>query len=56
MLCEPVGRNTAPCVAYAAYTLLKRKPNAEMIVTPADHLIHNEADIRANNAESLDFA
>ena len=34
VLCEPVGRNTAPCVAYAAYTLLKRNPDAEMIVTP----------------------
>jgi len=44
VLCEPVGRNTAPCVAYAAYTLLKRNPDAEMIVTPADHLILNEED------------
>ena len=35
VLCEPVGRNTAPCIAYAAYTLLKRNPDAEMIVTPA---------------------
>ena len=56
VLCEPVGRNTAPCVAYAAYTLLKRNPNAEMIVTPADHLILNEDDFRAIIAECLDFA
>ena len=21
VLCEPIGRNTAPCIAYAAYTL-----------------------------------
>ena len=56
VLCEPVGRNTAPCVAYAAYTLLKRNPDAEMIVTPADHLILNEDDFRAIIAECLDFA
>lgn len=41
VLCEPIGRNTAPCIAYAAYTLAKRNPDAEMIVTPADHLILN---------------
>lgn len=34
ILCEPIGRNTAPCIAYAAYTLRKANPNAEMIVTP----------------------
>ena len=56
VLCEPVGRNTAPCVAYAAYTLLKRNPDAEMIVTPADHLILNEDDFRTIIAECLTFA
>ena len=28
ILCEPIGRNTAPCIAYAAYTLRKANPNA----------------------------
>lgn len=56
VLCEPVGRNTAPCIAYAAYTLLKKAPNAEMIVTPADHLILNEEDFRSVISECLDFA
>ena len=27
VLCEPVGRNTAPCIAYAAYTLLRNDPD-----------------------------
>ncbi len=56
VLCEPVGRNTAPCIAYAAYTLHKLNPDAEMIVTPSDHLILNEEDFRAIIAECLDFA
>ena len=56
VLCEPVGRNTAPCIAYAAYTLMKRNPDAEMIVTPSDHLILNEEDFRAIIAECADFA
>lgn len=56
VLCEPVGRNTAPCIAYAAYTLMRRDPDAEMIVTPSDHLILNEEDFRSIIVECLDFA
>lgn len=56
VLCEPIGRNTAPCIAYAAYTLRKTAPDARMIVTPADHLILNENDFRAVIEGSLDFA
>ena len=56
ILCEPVGRNTAPCIAYAAYTLLKKDPGAEMIVTPSDHLILNEEDFRTIVEECLRFA
>lgn len=36
---EPVGRNTAPCIALAAYKLRKQNPDAIMAVLPADHLI-----------------
>ena len=42
ILCEPVGRNTAPCICYAAYRLLKSDPDAVMIVSPADHMILNQ--------------
>ena len=56
VLCEPIGRNTAPCIAYAAYTLQTKNPEAEMIVTPSDHLILNETDFRAIISECLDFA
>ena len=56
ILCEPIGRNTAPCIAYAAYTLLKTNPDAEMIVTPADHLILNEDDFRSIISECIEFA
>lgn len=41
LLAEPYGRNTAPCIAYATYTLLKRDPLAQMVVTPSDHLIED---------------
>ena len=42
LLLEPYSRNTAPCIAYATYALLKRNPDAHIVVTPSDHLIGNE--------------
>ena len=56
VLCEPIGRNTAPCIAYAAYSLLKSDPDANMIVTPSDHLVLNEIDFHQIIKECLGFA
>lgn len=39
VLVEPQGRNTAPCVGLAAVHLLRRDPDAIMVLMPADHLI-----------------
>lgn len=39
ILCEPVGRNTAPCVGLAAMHINKKYDDALMIVLPSDHLI-----------------
>ena len=55
VLCEPIGRNTAPCICYAAYHLRKRNPNATMIVTPSDHLILNEAGFRSIINDAIAF-
>ena len=55
VLCEPVGRNTAPCICYAAYSLRKRNPEAKMIVTPSDHMIMQEEEFREIISELLDF-
>ena len=55
ILCEPVGRNTAPCIAYAAYTLMKKDPDAKMIVSPSDHMILDEATFGSIIGELLDF-
>ena len=56
VLCEPIGRNTAPCIGYAAYYLLKKDPDAQMIVTPADHLILNEVAFHEIISECQEFA
>ncbi|GJM62908.1 mannose-1-phosphate guanylyltransferase [Persicobacter diffluens] len=42
ILAEPVLRNTAPCIAYAAHKIAVKNPKANMVVAPADHLILNE--------------
>ena len=39
LLLEPYNRNTAPCITFATYTILKRDPAAITIVTPSDHAI-----------------
>ncbi|WP_441001066.1 mannose-1-phosphate guanylyltransferase [Fodinibius sp. SL11] len=36
---EPVGKNTAPCVAAAATLIQEKDPAGTMVVLPADHLI-----------------
>lgn len=39
ILGEPIGRNTAPCIEYANQKIKAKNPQANIIVTPADHLI-----------------
>ncbi|MCK5824778.1 MAG: mannose-1-phosphate guanylyltransferase [Ichthyobacteriaceae bacterium] len=42
VLLEPMMRNTAPCIAYAAFKIHALNKNARLIVAPSDHLITNE--------------
>lgn len=42
VLCEPMRRNTAPCIAYANYKIQAINPNANIIVAPSDHIILKE--------------
>ena len=44
ILAEPVGRNTAPCIAYASYKIASKNKNAKIIVTPSDHTIFKERE------------
>ena len=39
ILLEPVGRNTAPAIALAAFEVLQRDPDATLLILPADHVI-----------------
>lgn len=39
ILCEPVGRNTAPCIGLGAVHIARKYEDAVMMVLPSDHLI-----------------
>jgi mannose-1-phosphate guanylyltransferase len=41
VLAEPQGRNTAPCVYWAAREVHKRDPQGVMLIMPSDHYIAN---------------
>lgn len=56
ILCEPFGRNTAPCIAYAAFRIRSVDPDAVMVVTPADHLIIDNDNFCTTLEECMEFA
>ncbi len=42
ILLEPFQRNTAPCIAYACYKIGQKNPDANIIVSPSDHIVFKE--------------
>jgi mannose-1-phosphate guanylyltransferase len=56
ILKEPQRRNTAPCLAYAAYKIGKKHPKARLIVAPADHVILKEEAFQSRIKEALEAA
>ena len=55
ILLEPARRNTAPCVAWAAWHIAARDPQASMIVTPSDHLITREREFEDSILKGFEF-
>ena len=41
ILLEPCMRNTAPCVAYVAWKIKKQDPDANLVISAADHIVMN---------------
>jgi mannose-1-phosphate guanylyltransferase len=56
ILGEPFRRNTAPCLAYGTFRILKENPDAIIAVTPADHLIVKEDKFREEILRCFEFA
>jgi mannose-1-phosphate guanylyltransferase len=55
ILLEPEGKNTAPCVAYAAYKIHSKNPKANLIVCPSDHMILKEETYIKRIKEALEL-
>jgi mannose-1-phosphate guanylyltransferase len=56
ILAEPFRRNTAPCLAYGTFRILRENPDAVIAVTPADHLIIKEDKFVDVIKKSFEFA
>lgn len=50
ILCEPIGKNTAPCLGFASAVLSKKYGDCVIAVLTADHLI-KKTDIYINNID-----
>ena len=55
ILLEPCMRNTAPCIAYVSWKILKEDPEAEIVVAPSDHLVLNVPEFQKAVSRGLEF-
>lgn len=44
ILLEPCMRNTAPCIAYASWKIKQKYPDANIAVSPSDHIVLNQPE------------
>lgn len=56
ILKEPIGRNTAPCTAYAAFKICAKNPNANIVIAPADHIVLKESEFEKDISNALSEA
>ena len=56
ILAEPCARNTAPCIAYASWKVMKKDPSANIVVTPSDALVKNTEEFRRIIDKALLFS
>ncbi|HEX2845069.1 MAG TPA: mannose-1-phosphate guanylyltransferase [Chitinophagaceae bacterium] len=55
ILAEPSRKNTAPCIAYIAFKLYQKDPEALMMAAPADNLILDTSAFVKTAQKALDF-
>ena len=55
ILAEPAARNTAPCIAWACWSIKKEYPTANVVVTPADAVVMNPEEFRRVISNALAF-
>ena len=55
ILAEPSRKNTAPCIAYVAFKLLQKDPDALMLAAPADNLILDTDEFIKTTTVAFEF-
>lgn len=55
IISEPSRKNTSPCAAYFAHKIVAKNPDANIIMSPADHLIMDEAAFEKTAKDALAF-
>lgn len=55
ILCEPCRRNTAPCIAYVSWRIKSKDRNANIVVTPSDHIVTNCEEFKRVIPQCLKF-
>lgn len=55
ILLEPCMRNTAPCIAYVSWKINKRHPDANIVVSPADHIVIDTTEFSNVVKKGLEF-
>ena len=56
ILCEPVGKNTAPCIGLGAVHMEKKYGDAVMMVLPSDHLMKEQGIFLDTLKEACEIA
>ena len=56
LLIEPIRRNTAPIVAWAAHRIEKNDSEASIIISPADQIVMNEEAFQKDTLEAMAHA
>lgn len=55
VLLEPCMRNTAPCIAYVSWKIRKRFKDANLVFSPADHIVMDTQRFKDVIRKGLDF-
>ena len=55
ILAEPAARNTAPCIAWACWSIRREDPDANVVVTPSDAVVMNPEEFRRVISGALEF-
>jgi len=56
IICEPFGKNTAPCIGLTCLYIKQFNPEATVLVVPSDHIIKNVSEFQSVVKCGLKFA